>query len=133
MNIIFLKKGYKGNSISIINITDLLVQGFICMGKHRDTLIPSKAISYSKLFNKLAVRTQAFNGRTGILNFIVQGFSLLFKNNIKSLEMIPVNFNTTLDGYYQNELGSSNCLRFSSFTGKKIVLSEVLLTHKALT
>ena len=77
------------------------------MGKHRDMLISSKAISYLKLFNKLGVRTQAFNGRTGILNFIVQGFSLLFKNNIKLLEMIPVNFNTTLYGYYQDELGLS--------------------------
>ena len=46
------------------------------MGRHRDMLLSSKAISYSKLFKKLCVRTQAFNGRTGILNFIVQGFSL---------------------------------------------------------
>ena len=48
------------------------------MGRHRDTLISSKAISYSK-FNKLRVKTQAFNGRPGILNFIVQGFSLFLE------------------------------------------------------
>ena len=82
------------------------------MGRHRDMLISSKAISYSKLFNKLCVRTQVFNGRTAILNFIVQGFSLLFQNNIKLIEMISVYFNTTLDGYYQDELGSSNCFDF---------------------
>ena len=57
-----------GKSISIPFI-DLPVQGFIYMGTHRDMLISSKAISYSKLFDKLCVRTQAFNGRTGILNF----------------------------------------------------------------
>ena len=66
------------------------------MGRHRDMLISSKAISYLKLFNKLCVRTQAL-----ILNFIVQGFSFLFKNNIKLIEMISVYFNTTLNGYYQ--------------------------------
>ena len=43
--------------------------------------------------------------------------------------MISVYFNTTLDGYCQDELSSSDCFEFSSFTGKKIVSSEVLLTH----
>ena len=89
------------------------------MGKHQDMLISSKATSYSKLFNKLRVRTQAFNGRTRILNFTVQGFSLLFKNNIKLLEMIPVYFNTTLDGYYQDKLGSSNYFDFLLLQGRR--------------
>ena len=48
------------------------------MDRHRDMLISSKAISYLELFNKLCVRTQAFNARTGILNFIVKGFSFFF-------------------------------------------------------
>ena len=74
------------------------------MGRHRDMLISSKAISYSK-FNKLFLRTQAFSGRTRISNFIVQGFSFFFQNNIKLMELISVYFNTTLDGYYQDELG----------------------------
>ena len=43
---------------------------FYCMGRHWDMLISSKAISYSKLFNKLCVRTQAFRN----INFIDQGF-----------------------------------------------------------
>ena len=81
------------------------------MGRHQDMLIPSKAISYSK-FNKLHVRAQAFNGRTGILNLIVQGFSFFFQNNIKLIEMISVYFNITLDDYYQGMLGSSNCFEF---------------------
>ena len=45
------------------------------MGRHRDMLISSKEISYSK-FNKLCVRMQAINGRTGILNFT--GYARLF-------------------------------------------------------
>ena len=81
------------------------------MSRHRDMLISSKAIFYSK-FNKLCVRTQAFNGRTGILNFVVQGFSFFFQDNIKLIEMISVYVNTTSDGYYQDELGSSNCFEF---------------------
>ena len=81
------------------------------MGRHPDMLISSKAISYSK-FNKLCVRMQAFNGRTGTLNFIVQGFSFFFKNSIKLIEMISVYFNTILDGYYQDEVGSSNSFYF---------------------
>ena len=64
---------------------------------------------------------------SGILNFIVQGFSFLFKNNIKLVEMISVYFNTTLDGYYQVTVS------IFFFAGKKIVSSEVLLTHRALT
>ena len=43
---------------------------------------------------------------------IVQGFSIFFQNNTKLIEMISVCFNTTLDGYYQDELGSSNCFNF---------------------
>ena len=90
------------------------------MGRYRDMLISSKAISFSK-FNKLCVRTEAFIGRTEILNFIVhvQGFSFFFQNNIKLIEMISVYFNRTLDGYYQDELGSSNCFDFLLSQGKK--------------
>ena len=57
------------------------------MGRDRDVLISSKAISYSKLFNKLCVRT-------------AQGFSFLFWNSIKLIEMISVYFNTTSDSFY---------------------------------
>ena len=45
-----------------------------------------------------------------IINFIVQGFSFFFQNNIKLIEMISVYFNTILDSYYQDKLVSSNCL-----------------------
>ena len=45
--------------------------------------------------------------------------------------MISVYFNTTLDGYYQDELGSSNFFVFF-FYMKKIVSSEVLLMLKFL-
>ena len=86
-------------------------------------LISSKAISYSKLFNKLCVRTQAFRN----INIVVQGFSFLFWNNIKLIEMISVYFNTTLDGYYQVTVF------IFFFSGKKIISSEVLLTRKAFT
>ena len=94
-------------------------------------LISSKAISYWKLFNKLCVRTQAFNGRTGILNFIVQGFLFLFKNNIKLIEMISVYFNTTLDGYYQDEVG----FNFLLLQGRRSIVSSegLLIMLKALT
>ena len=53
------------------------------------------------------------------LTFTVQGFSLLFKNNIKLLEMITVYLNRTLDGYYQDELGSSNCFNFLLLHGRR--------------
>ena len=43
----------------------------------------------------------------------------------KLIEMISVYFNTIEDDYYQDELSSSNCFNFFSFTGKKIVSSEV--------
>ena len=88
------------------------------MGRNREMLISSKVIYYSK-FNKLRVRTQVFNGRRGILNFIVQGFLFFFQNNIKLIEMISVYFNTTLDDYYQHELGSSNCFDFLLLQGRR--------------
>ena len=46
--------------------------------------------------------------------------------------MISVYFKTTLDGYYEDELGLSITVSIFSFTGK-IVSSEVLLMHKAIT
>ena len=86
-------------------------------------LISSKAIFSLKLFNRLCVRTQAF----GNINFIVQGFSFFLQNNITLMEMISVYFNTTLDDYYQATV-------FILFlAGKKIVSSELLLMHTALT
>ena len=77
-NITFFKKGYRGKYQYIIDYRSSCVMFYLYMGTYRDMLISSNAISYSKLFNKLCVRTQAFNGRRGILNFIVQGFSFLF-------------------------------------------------------
>ena len=68
-------------------------------------------------------RTQAFRN----INFIVQGFSFLFKNNIKLIEMISVYFNTALDSYYQVPVF------IFFFARKKIVSSEALLMHKDLT
>ena len=47
--------------------------------------------------------------------------------------MISAYFNTTLDAYYQDDLGSRNHFDSFSFTGKKTVSSAVLLRHKALT
>ena len=40
------------------------------------------------------------------------GLFILFQNNIRLIEMISVYFNTTLEGYYQDELGSSDCFDF---------------------
>ena len=48
---------------------------------------------------------------------IAQGFSFFFQNNIKLIETIVVYFNTTLNGYYQDELGSSNCFDFLLLQG----------------
>ena len=53
-----------------------------------------------------------------------KAFHSFSQNNIKLIEMITVYFNTILDGYSQDQLGSSDC--FSSFTVKKIVSGEVL-------
>ena len=74
-------------------------------------MISSKAISYSKLFNKreLCVRTQAFRN----INFIVNDLCL-FQHNFRWLL-------------------SGNCFYFLFFAGKKIVPSDILLMHKVLT
>ena len=72
------------------------------------------------------------SGRASRVIYCPRLFILFFQNNIKLTEiiMIFVYFNTVLDGYCQEELGSSNYFDFF-FYRKKIVSGEVLLTRRA--
>ena len=74
------------------------------MGRHQDMLILSKVISYSKLFNKLCVRTQALRnikhllGKTkSNIQFIASG-----QGNIGRSEAKP---NIILYGHNQLDVG----------------------------
>ena len=64
-------------------------------------------------------------------NLLSKAFHSFFRITSNLIEMISVYFNTSLDGYYQDELGSSNCFDF--FFYRKVASGEVPLTHKAFT